>query len=224
MTATALMRPRARHLVWLPAVLLVAWGLLSAAGGTVSPTSYAATSSGTTVVEGTVLPHIDLGGTCDGGTLSGATLDPALGETSLGTCTLTFQTTNGASGATLYAEHNRTNALQPAFCLDSAAPPANCTASLADSADNQPNVGDGQFGIRVEGVTNCDTETWDAAAATDTYGTGPLPTPGFGETVCATSADAVTATSYNLRFVADAAAATTSGDYEAQILFTAEAL
>ena len=51
--------PRARYLAWLPAVLLVAWGILSAAGVPLTPNSLAA-STGTTTVSATVAKEVHI--------------------------------------------------------------------------------------------------------------------------------------------------------------------
>jgi hypothetical protein len=58
MSHVSIIRPR--HLVWLPAVLLVSAGILSAFGVSLTPSGRAATATGTTTISATVLPEISL--------------------------------------------------------------------------------------------------------------------------------------------------------------------
>lgn len=228
MSALHALRPNPRHLVWLPAAMLLAWGVLAAAGVSLVPSSKAVTSTQSSLVEATVIPHISLAGTCLGTTFSGVTMNSTSPATPLisgggGLCSVEFYSTNGTSGAQLYAENLRTNASQRTFCK--AAPPGNCVAadSFTDVPDGSAGLADGEFGIRVDSVTGCSAPTWNAAALTDHYSVA-VDTGGNGELVCSDAAGpAGNRAIYSLSYEADPSGATTSGAYNAEIRFTAEA-
>lgn len=225
MSSLTAIRPNPRHLVWLPAALLLAWGVLAASGSLVSPSSHAATAdTETSTISGTVLPYVAVTGTCIGAH-AGVSMAPTAGATALNAvpCTVAFHT-NGATGATLYAEHARTNAGQRTFCLE--ATPGDCVTangSFTDVADGSAALTDGQFGIRVTNVSNCTTPTWNAAAATDHYSVPSLAAAGYGDTICFDAVGTLANQAvYTLSFDADPDVSTVAGLYRAAINFTAE--
>lgn len=221
MTALASIRPRTRHLAWLPAALLVGWGVLAACGVTLTPSSHAVSQAGNTTVSATITPHIALGGTCigshDGGNLTTSAVNKLTGA---GNCTVQFHTTNGnAPGATLKAENARTNAGQATFCTN--APPADCgAAAFANVTDGSAALTDGQFGIQVVSVSDCTTPAWTAT----NYYSVAVDTSGFGELVCTDAAGpSANQAVYTLSVNARPGPSTPAGDYEGEIAFTAEA-
>lgn len=224
MSTLAARRPTvsARHLMWLPAGLLLAWGLLAAAGVQLTPSSRAAASTGSTTISATVLPDIHTtGSTCAGASITGVSFAPGVNDTLLGGCSMVFGTTNGASGAQLRVEHPRP-AGNVAFCQQATPASACAGGTFTDALYNGvgvTDIPDGSFGVKANAVTTCSTPTWTAG---NLYGLRAAATaPGTGDLICDRSAG--TDATYALQFYADPSAAQVSGLYYAQADFTAEA-
>lgn len=209
-------RFRARHLAWLPAVLLVAWGILSAAGIPLTQNSSAVGSTAT--VSATVALDIHILGTCAANPTYN---DPALGlaATTIGACTVQFGTNNGAVGSTLKVEHARPSGnafCQAAVTVACAANPSFTNAPLAGGA-----LADGAFGVRVNAAPTCN-DPGTPWADTLHYGLRDSTTaPGTGDVICVQSGN--TDGSYSLEFRADRAAGNTAGTYNTRADFTVEA-
>ena len=146
----------ARTIAWLPALLLIAAGLLAATGVRIAGDSHAATSTVTigATVSKEVHVNLNTGGSCGTGTaaatnITGTTLAPTDGDVSLATCRLTFGSNNSAAGAQLLVESGRTVAGN-SFCT--AAVPAVCAA---------PQFTD----VSTSGVTPASFGTGEAASA-----------------------------------------------------------
>jgi hypothetical protein len=208
-----------RHLMWLPAALLLSAGVLAAGGFKLVGPSYGA-STGSTAVDVTVLPNLTFGGTCDGATRSGS-LSVAADDSNIGaTCTVTYSTNNHAAGVRLRAESTR--ALAPALCKQ-ANTTLNCGAvdSFGDAATGGiVDMADGAFGVQVAGAPTCTTGAGSWVNGTS-YG---LPAgAGAGSVVCAQHNMGAAGT-YTLQFRADTLAAQPSGDYDAGVSFFLEAV
>jgi hypothetical protein len=217
MTALAIAAPRTRlslrTLAWLPAIVLLAWGGLSAAGVPLVPNSHAV-STGSATVNATVALDVHIAGTCAGNT-NFPSVGLALGDNVLASCGVTFGTNNGATSA-LKIETARPSGA--AFC-QSAVGVACAGGNFTDVAANSAAIAGGEFGVKTTAITSCTTPTWtnlkfnpvrDATTA-----------PGAGDLVC--SMTGTTDGNYSLEFHANRAAGTPAGTYQAQANFTAEA-
>lgn len=210
---------RMRHLMWLPAALLLSAGILAASGVKLVGPSYGA-SAATTAVTATVLPNLTIGGTCDAGSRSGS-ISVAADDTNIGaTCTITYATNNHAPGVRLRAESTR--AAAPALCkvatttLDCGAADAFSDAATGGIAD----MADGAFGVQVAGAPTCTTSAGSWVNGTS-YG---LPAgSGAGSVVCAQHNMGAAGT-YTLQFRADSLAAQPAGAYDAGVSFFLEAV
>lgn len=211
---------RLLSIAWLPAILLIAAGLIAATGYSITPTSKAA-SSGTTNVDATVQPELQIGGTCIGASVTGS-LSVGADDTNIGAsaCTVTYSTNNHTPGVRLRVESSRPSGV--ALCQNSTrnvacgAVPTFLDAPTGGIAD----MADGAFGVRVDAAPTCTTSAGSWANGT-TYG---LPdSSGLGSVVCAQH-NMGSAGSYSLRFRADTLAAQASGTYYAQATFMVEAI
>lgn len=213
--ALATPRLRARHLAWLPAVMLVAWGILAAAGVPLTPSAPAASTGSSTVVA-TVDTDIHINGTCAAGTTF-PTVALAVGENTLASCGVTWGTNNGTT-STLKVESARDNTGQAAFCV-AADGDVNCGASFTAPGVNAASLTGGQFGVLTTAITSCTTQTWTL----NTYNAVPngFDQAGSGTTIC--SMTGTTDGNYTLSFRANRAASTAAGTYRGQAIFTAEA-
>jgi hypothetical protein len=203
-----------RMLMWLPALVLAAWGLLSAAGMPLAPNSHAASTGGSTV-NATVAIDVHIAGTCAAGT-NFASVPLALGNNTLASCDVTFGTNNGAT-STLKVESARTTGSDNMFC-QAASVSAACGATFSAPGANAASLSDGQFGVQTTTISSCTTPTWTL------NNFNPVPdstTAGAGTTIC--SMTGTTDGDYDLEFVARRGAATPAGTYIGQAVFTAEA-
>ena len=210
MTYAHVIRPR--NLMWLPAAMLVAWGVLAAAGYGVATPSFGA-STGNSTVTATVALDVHIGGTCVGySNAFGAMPDNT--ESTLGSCGITFGTNNGAT-STLKVESARDNAGNLMFCR-AADNDAACGANgFTSPAANALTLGADKFGV-LSTVTTCTTPTWQNARY------NPVPdetTAGAGTTVC--SMTGTTDGNYTMSFRAHPDTVT-AGSYTGQALFTVE--
>lgn len=242
MHALAALRPAPRHLIWFPAALLCAAGALSAIGVPLTPNGQAATSTGSSVISASVLPEVslDLGqnalgaATCSAGTgtISGPAnaevaqfgVDTTAGRlainmsgvTNLGSCSMTFGTNNGASGASLSVKSARASGAL--FCQNANA--TACTGTAYTDEDGLNNVLEAdKFGIRADTLT-CTTPTWTAG---NYYG-APL-AGAAGSNICtgqATNASAASDGVVVLSFHVNTSTRP-SGNYYGQLDFTATA-
>jgi hypothetical protein len=199
--------------MWLPAALLVAWGVLAAGGFLVSPTSHAATST----VNATVALDVHIGGTCAAGTNFPSQALGLSTNTSLAACDLTFGTNNGAS-STVRVESPRA-AGHATFC-QAGSVSANCSGGtgFASPTANDTALVDGEFAIRTTAITSCTTPTW---TNTNYNGVPDSSTGGFGDLICTMTG--TTDGDYDLEFFARRGVATVAGTYIGQAVFTAEA-
>lgn len=228
-TAATVSRPR--HLnrwAFLPALLLLVWGGLAAAGVSFTGDSRAANS---TTVGVTVDGMVTLGGTCTtNGTLTGANFLPnAVGAQALGTCTVIQGTTNG-SPSIVRVESTRATAGTGIFCqtpitvgnayaeICTGAAALNFTQAVAGSA----SLADGQFGIQATpGTCVVGAGSW---ANTMYYPLRDMATaPGAGDSVCTTLGSTATATS-TLSFQADPISTQAQGAYTTRAEFTVAAV
>lgn len=210
MTYAHVIRPR--NLMWLPAAMLVAWGVLAAAGYGTTPSFGASTGSAT--VSATVALDIHVGGTCSAGYSNayGAMADNV--EATLGSCGMTFGTNNGAT-STLKVESARTTAGNVMFCRAADNIGACGANGFTSPAANAATLGADKFGV-LSTVTTCTTPTW----TNGNY--NPVPdsnTAGAGTTIC--SMTGTTDGSYTFSFRAHPDTVT-AGSYTGQALFTAE--
>ena len=215
MTSSA--APIARRLIWVPAVVLLAWAVLAALGYSSVQDSRAA-STGSVTPEATVLPDLQIGGTCIGGSRNGS-LSVAADDDAIGaSCTVTFATNNNPGGVRLRAESNRPAGVT--FCKNAnVAIACGAVANFADApVGGAASLADGEFGMRVESAPTCTTPGW---ANGSVYGLAA--SPGAGSIVCNTHAMGAGG-SYELRFYADTVAAQEAGDYDGQVNFFLEAL
>jgi hypothetical protein len=210
-------RLTARHMMWLPAALLLTWGVLAAAGMPLTPSSRAA-ATGSATVSATVTPDMHMGGTCPGGNYTDANL--AIGDVNIGggSCTLTFGTNNGAVGAVLTVESARPSGntfCQAAVAVACGANPAFTNAPTAGAAA----LAAGEFGAKVSAAPTCNGGGWTNG---NFYGIRDATTaPGTGDTLC--TQNGTTDGSYTLQFHSNRSAGTTAGTYNAQINFTSTA-
>lgn len=213
MTYAHVIRPR--NLMWLPAAMLIAWGVLAAAGYGVATPSFAA-NTGSSTVTATVALDVHIGGTCVGYSNAFGSMPDAT-ESTLGSCGITFGTNNGST-STLKVESARTTAGDVMFCRpavvgDNAG--ACGTGGFTTVAANAATLGADKFAV-LSTVTTCTTPSWTNA----TY--NPVPdstTGGAGATVC--SMTGTTDGDYTLSFRAHPDTVT-AGDYTGQALFTVE--
>lgn len=214
MSVATATRPRfaARHLAWLPAVLLLTWGVLAAAGVPLVPSSTAA-STGNSTVTATVALDVHIGGTCPGySNAYGAMVDNTLAT--LGSCSVTFGTNNGAT-STLKVESARTTAGNVMFCRAGDNTSACGTGGFTNVGANSASIVADQFGVHST-VTSCTTATW----ANNTYNSVPdSTTAGAGTTIC--SMTGTTDGNYTLAFRAHPDTVT-AGSYTGQANFTVE--
>lgn len=209
---TARPRIRARHLAWLPAVVLLGWGVLAAAGVPLAPSTNAATSS--VNVSATVPLDIHIGGTCPGQSYTDANL--AVGDVAIGACTVTFGTNNGAVGSVLKVEHARPAG--NAFCQEAVTVDCGTKPSFAD-ATGTATLAVGAFGVKVAAAPTCSTPSWTNG---NYYGLRDATTAtGAGDTVCTHAGN--TDGSYSLEFRANRDTGTVAGTYNARADFTVEA-
>lgn len=205
-----------RALMWLPAAMLLAWGMLAASGVPLTRDSHAA-STGTTTVGATVALDVHIAGTCAAGTTF-PSVPLALGSNSLATCGVTFGTNNGAT-STLKVESARTVAANSMFCQAAGnSVSAACTNSFTQVGANAVAIAGNQFGVQTTAIGSCTTPTWTLSR----YNPVPDSTfAGAGTTIC--SMTGTTDGNYSLDFVANRNAGSVSGTYQGQATFTAEA-
>ncbi len=237
MSHVSVIRPR--HLVWLPAALLMTAGVLSVLGVPLTPNGRAAT--GTTTISANVLPEISLdlaqGGPATCGTIIDATDNAekaefgnasaripisASGPTALGTCNMTFGTNNGSSGASLSYKSARVTTPNRTFCT--AAVAANCAGAntyYTDDDGGNATLEQDKFGIRVETPSTCD----GTQVMNDNFFYGAPLSSDSAQTVCTGQSanpnplnDGYVQISFHVN-----TATIPSGDYNAEIVFTATA-
>lgn len=231
--------PRARYLAWLPAVLLVAWGILSAAGVPLTPNSLAA-STGTTTVSATVAKEVHIaldttgncgpaGGSNTARSLTGSALNTSQdGTTAFATCRATFGSNNSALGATLLIESTRTAGTK-SFCTDAVGGGACAGSSFSDAplAGEANGTGAGQFG-QDEGKFGVKITSPGATCSGGmvtgglVYGLGQNTdaTPN-GATVCATAS--TTDGTVDVNYHANSASNQPAGTYNVETTVTATA-
>ena len=240
MSHVSIIRPR--HLVWLPAALLVSAGLLSAFGFSMTPNGRAATATGTTTISATVLPEVslDLAQNTAGASTCGVQTDAtanaevyefgnagaripinASGATALGTCNMTFGTNNGSSGASLTYKSARTITANRTFCT--AAVAADCSGAntyYTDDDGANTTLEADRFGIKLDPASLCDNQPM----VDNMYWGAPIST-GTAKDVCTNEAASATASNDGyVRVMFDVNTSTiASGNYNAQIVFTATA-
>jgi hypothetical protein len=205
-----------RHLMWLPAVLLLAWGVLAAAGMPLVPSSKAVTT-GTATVTASVALDIHLGGTCVGySNAYGAMADNV--NATLGSCTVTWGTNNGAT-STLRVESARTTAGNVMFCRAADNTSACGTGGFTNVGANAASMVADQFGV-LSAVTTCN----QAAGSKWNNGTyNPVPdstVSSTGDVICTQTG--TTDGNYGLTFKAWPDTVT-AGSYTGQAVFTVEA-
>lgn len=227
---TAATVSRSHHInrwAFLPALVLLVWGGLAAAGISFTEDSHAANS---TTVGVTVDGMVTLGGTCTtNGTLTGANFLPnAVGAQLLGTCTVIQGTTNG-SPSLVRVESTRATAGTGIFCqtpitvgasyaeVCAGAAAVNFQQAVAGSA----GLADGQFGIQATpGTCVVGAGSW---ANTMYYPLRDMATaPGAGDTICTTLGSTASTTS-TLSFQADPIATQAQGAYTTRAEFTVAA-
>jgi hypothetical protein len=220
MSTARIARPRLNRFALLPAILLLTWGALSAAGVRLTPGSQAATA-GSSTVTANVTADVQIGGTCVGYTGTNPSLLTTASATVLGTCTVT-QSSNNNSATALRVKSSRTAAGTGPFCKTAIFPDnvttcAGATKSFANVVAGSASLTDGQFGIKVAAAPTCSTATWTNG---NYY---PLPdAASAGSLICNTTAG--TTGSYNLSFEADPAATQESGNYGTVANFTVSEL
>lgn len=218
MTYAHVIRPR--NLMWLPAAILMAGGVLAAIGAPLTPNSNAASSSSSTVTA-TVSPELTVGGTCDDATVTGSVAVNSA-DTSIGAaCSVTVSTNNHTPGVRLKAESDRPTI--PALCKNATTTVDCGTAAIAEFADTgtagEIDMTDGEFGLRPAAGSSCTTSTWVIGTA---YGLLPDIDGTAGSTVCTHNMGA--AGTYNINYSVDTVAAQESGNYHAAVLWVAEAV
>lgn len=212
--AIATKRPRfeVRHLMWLPAVLLLTWGVLAAAGVPLVPGSKAV-SSGSATVNATVALDIHIAGTCAANT-NFPSVPLNLGNNTLASCGVTFGTNNGAT-STLKVASARTTAGNNLFC-QAASVSAACGATFTSPAANAAALAGGEFGLYSSAITTCTTPGFTL----NRY--NPVPdSTAAAATIC--SMTGTTDGNYSLDFVANRAAGTVAGTYLGRADFTVQA-
>jgi hypothetical protein len=145
----------------------------------------------------------------------------ASGATALGTCNMTFGTNNGSSGASLSYKSARVITAGRTFCT--AAVASDCSGAntyYSDDDGTNATLEADRFGIRMEAASTCDTQSM-----TDNFYYGaPLSTAAArdvctGEAASPTAAnDGVVSLSFHVN-----SSTVASGDYNAQLTFTATA-
>lgn len=152
-----------RNLAWLPAAMLIAWGVLAAAGVPLNPNSNAASSGNTTVIA-TVDPelHINSGaGLCAGLSITaGTNLTPDGTTDTIGDCTLRFGTNNVSTGSLVRVRNGRPNdaTIDETFCAGGAGTEtAACAATkFTDVAHTgAASLAANEFGVLVNGAPTC---------------------------------------------------------------------
>ncbi len=230
----------ARTIAWLPALLLVAAGLLAATGFSVIGKSYGA-SAGTVAVGATVSKEVHLAlnttGTCGpaGGStttrsFTGTTLATTDNDVTFGTCQVTFgSNNNGTAGASLFVESSRTVAGN-SFCT--AAIPAVCVApqftDVSTSGVTPASFATGEaatagnFGVSASiNGASCDG-TGGIAGGTNVWGLPQNVDAGAGTLVCSTAS--TTDGDITLAFRANPGSSqTASSGYVVEASFTATA-
>jgi hypothetical protein len=227
--------PRTRYLAWLPAVLLVAWGILSAAGVPLTPSSLAA-STGTTTVSATVAKEVhialDTAGNCGpaGGSntarsLTGSALNTSQdGSTAFATCRATFGSNNSALGATLLIESTRTAGTK-SFCTDAVGSGACAGSTFSDAPTGGETMAafqtdEGKFGVKV--TSPGATCSGGMVTGGNVYGLGQNTdaTPN-GASVCATAS--TTDGTVDVNYHANSASNQPAGTYNVETTVTATA-
>lgn len=193
---------RTPRIAWLPATLLVAAGVLAAAGFGGAPSSQAATGSSTVTATVSKEVHVALnttgscgpaGGSATTRSFAGATMAVTDGDISLATCRVTFGSNNSALGANLLVESTRTSGTN-SFCavaaLGACVAPQFTEAATAGVAPATFAVGEpaaaGFFGIKAN--INGGTCAGGMGASANYFGLNQNTdaTPN-GATVCSTS-------------------------------------
>jgi hypothetical protein len=203
-----------RSLMWLPAAMLLTWGVLAAAGVFVTPASKAASSSST--VNATVALDVSIGGTCAAGT-NFPSVPLALGENTLANCGITFGTNNGASSS-LRVESPRPTAGNPMFCQAATVATACGANVMANPATNALTLGDNQMGVLTTAISLCTTPAWTLNRYNPVR---DINTGGAGDLVCTMTGTGTG--NYSLSFRANRSVSTVAGTYAGQAVFTAEA-
>jgi hypothetical protein len=225
MSTVALAKPSRRHLVWLPALLLVAIGALSASGLTTTDDSIAATATGAVVVSATVAPevHLDLvngsctaapAGTADNetATFGAVALTTADGPTVLGSCAMSVGTNNNTTTGVTLAMSDARAAGGSDFFLCTSAAGATCALAADDFTDTavSATLNDGAAGMKLSART-CDD------ASTNTANFYPI---AASSTICVDNTGGAAST-LTVQIQANPAPTQPSGSYLGQANFVA---
>jgi hypothetical protein len=156
-----------RSIAWVPAVLLVVWGMLAANGVQLQPKARAATT-GTVSVTATVPIEVHVTSTCGTSTLGSIDSIGTLAESA--DCAVTFGSNNNASGSPisqLVVENNI--AAEPFLCYDSDNLPGNgrscgVNKQFTDHAGAEGALVGGESGARGLSCTNGTMVNWTVGA------------------------------------------------------------
>lgn len=227
MSTLAINRPTRRHLVWLPAALLVAFGAFSAAGFTVAPDSVASTATGTVSVNAAVAAEVHMtlaacttpnaaamGGSANNQTaaFSSVALTTTDGPTVLGQCDMTFGTNNQSTGAQLTVADSRPAGGTNNFLCASAVGTACSGNDFTDTAVGVA-LADGAAGLKFSAMT--------CTGATTMNTTNYYPVAASSN-VCVDNTGATDST-LTLQVVANPSTTQPAGSYFAQANFVATA-
>lgn len=192
-----------RASAFLPVVLLVLWGILSAAGiRTTSDARAASTNATANISVGLIIDlTTDCSATFNGGSFS-------VGDNLIGSCNAAFSS-NGTVGTTLTVHNGRTSG--NAFCNDGVGMTSNCVGPSFTNATGTGSLAGGAFGVRVASAPTCN-DPGSPWANGNYYG---VPNIGSPATVCSTVAPASGA--YSLEFHANRAAGTTAATYQGEV-------
>lgn len=228
MSTLAIAKPARRHLVWLPAALLVAFGALSAAGFTVAPDSVAATATGSVSVTASVAAEVHMtlancatpnvavmGGSANNQTaaFSSVALTTSDAATVLGQCDMTFGTNNNALGAQLTVADARAAGGSGNFLCASASGTVCAGADFTDTAV-LATLAEGAAGLKLSALT-C-----NGAAGMTTANYYPI---AAAANVCVDTTG-VSDSSLTLQVVANPSTTQPSGSYVGQANFVATTL
>lgn len=220
MTASTMIAQRpvsraARVAAWIPALLLIGAGLLTAVGISLVPRAHATSANVTPVITVVVDKEVHVAysvGNCGSpdGTLDAGTLTVSMNDTSLGTCRVTFgSNNNGASGAVLNIANSNAGA-NTFFCTRATYVGA-CGAGVFNDGSGA-DMAEGTVGGKLSASSGCTTSNWAGNYSQ---------VLSAGTNVCATTSTADG--DYTMQFGADPAATQLSGTYRGQATVTATA-
>lgn len=166
---------------WLPAICMIALGVVTASGISLIPAATAATDFKTVTVNATVGTAVSITTPCSttSPTFTG-TLTTAMGDTDTSDCVLTFGT-NSATGAFVQVKDADNTA--PFLCVYATSPTCNATVQFANSAANVSNMAEGAAGVRLKAVGAPAV----AGVAWTLLNAGPVSGGGvYGDNICTT--------------------------------------